>query len=193
MPILVVKSPPVMKYLFFICLLLTLAGCNETPKTPEKPEVKKGKYFFDFDEVVYYSTDISEHELYEMSIKQNPTHKQKLFLNLILGATPSKVTDTTFLSYIDTVGYNKVKIPIEKHAAIREIFKQNNDSLQVVTSCTRFFRDIYVFKKKGKMTGVAELCYTCGDEYFIGAAVSTDGFGNNNEYKKLREIVSSKP
>jgi len=170
-----------MKYLLSICLLLLLlVGCHQ-----DKPAITKGKYFFDFDEVVYYKTEATTELLY----KRPHTPSENLFIQIVNGNTPQKLSDTNFLSYIDTVGYIKKVIPARKHAAIREIFSEKNCEDNSITSCTRFFRDIYIFKKKGKVTGVAKLCYECGDEFFISAKGNTSCFGATGEYEKLTEIV----
>ena len=176
-----------MKYILFFCLLsLLLNGCRKTPQTPEKTATTKGKYFFDFDEAIYYVTDISTDELYKMAQSENNDNR---LLRVVYGNTPKNISDTGFLSFIDSVGYTKKIISTDKIAALKEILKQKDCNEISSTSCTRFYRDIFVLKKKGKMTGVVKLCYSCGDVELIGAKGDTGCFGKNNELAQLKKIV----
>lgn len=184
-----VKSPPVMKYLFSICLLLTLAGCNEAPKTPEKPEVKKGKYFFDFDEVIYYKTNISDNDVMDIFTKHQKSKNERLLLDVVAQYMPESLNDTLFISKLEEIGYGKRNLPKSSNVALNEIFSQKEYKEYDRASCQPFYRDIYVFKKKGKTVGVAKICYGCGTSIFTGAQVNTNSFGANGELGKLEKIV----
>jgi len=169
-----------MKYLLSVCLLSALLfSCNQKPAV-------KSPYFFDFDEVVYYKTDIKTEDVYKIA---QSTNKDKRFLYLVWGNTPDKLSDTTFLSYIENVGYTKKSVPVEQHAALKEILREKNGQGSNYTLCTRYYRDIFVLKKKGKMTGVVKICYSCGDVELVGAKANTGCFGSKSDLKELTEIV----
>jgi len=65
-------------------------------------------------------TDISTDELYKMAQSENNDNR---LLRVVYGNTPKNISDTGFLSFIDSVGYTKKIISTDKITALKEILK----------------------------------------------------------------------
>lgn len=145
-------------------------------------------YYFDFDEVVYYKTDKGFDDLIAIDKKEIMTLKDSV-TNQLMGEFEEAIPYDVAAAYLDTIGFEKKVLPASKHDALMEIFKEKLKKRIEWTTCEPIYRDIYVFKKKGKVSGIAKLCYECGDSRFIGTSAETGDFGMDGEFGKLRELV----
>ncbi len=61
-----------------------------------------------------------------------------------------------------------------------------------VYACAPEYRDILIFKKNEKISGVAKICLSCSQFYLISSKkeISTDNFGTEEEYKSLKKLFS---
>ncbi len=166
-------------------------GCKNGSSQPneEKNEVVKGKYYFDFDEVVYYSASDKYPDPDQIREKEVKTKIDTMTIEIMQGYLPQATSDTIYIAYFDSIGFKKKIIPEGKQNALREIFREKSVENSETAACAWTYRDFYLFKKKGKVTGIAKLCYECGIDEFIGTTASTIGFGYYGEYGQLREIV----
>lgn len=144
-------------------------------------------YYYDFDEVIHYHTDIDEHELLAIREKKVKTIQDSMMLTMTWNYY--RVPLTRAVTYLDSIDFKKQILPSSKFPAIKEIFKEGNSIYESPMSCEPVYRNIYVFKKSGKVTGVAMLCYGCQKGIFIGTNADTQNFGSEGEFEKLKEIV----
>jgi hypothetical protein len=118
-------------------------------------------YYFDFDEVVHYKTDITEDNLLELRNKKIKTVKDSMLLRNICEYTFESISDNRAITYLDSIGFEKKTIISSKYPAIRNIFKESNHIYESSKMCEPIYRNIYVFKKNSKVSGIAKVCYDC--------------------------------
>ncbi len=56
-------------------------------------------------------------------------------------------------------------------------------------SCLHFYRDILIFKNRGKIIGTVKTCFDCFDTQITGANANTENFGQGEDYRKLKKIL----
>lgn len=185
-----------LKHLAIItCVMLLLVGCKQETYTVTTTgglvTIPTQNYFFDFDEMIYYSA--TEEHTMEMFTNKDRSLKDSIIENLIGDYHHTSLNDTIALSYLDSMGFDKKIIPNSKHAALKEIFREKSYTDDgATTSCEPVFRDMFVFKKEGKVSGIAKICYGCDKHQIMGTAANTEGFGESGEYKKLADIVAKR-
>lgn len=148
---------------------------------------REPKYYYDFDEVVHYKTDIDEGELMNIRLKKVKTVKDSMMLTMTWNYY--RVSLARAVSYLDSIDFKKHVIPSSQYPVIKEIFKEGNSVYESPTTCEPVYRNVYVFKTKGKVNGIAMLCYGWEKNIFIGTNADTNNFGAEGEYKKLEKLV----
>lgn len=170
------------KLLLLPIVLLLLTACSRKPET-----------FFDFDTVTYYHTDITESEFsYDKRSNTNSYDFQQLSA-IIWGYYdyPKSIGDRSFIKGVEKHYPVKIEFGNSEIAPFQEIFKENDKVPEFSTACEAFYRDILVFKKSGKVTGIAKLCFGCQQFAIIGTEDDTTGFGENGDWKKLTALLSN--
>jgi hypothetical protein len=154
----------------------------------------KQEYYYDFDEVIYYKTTKDFNDLVAIgneevrSLKDVKTLRDSVAFQ-IMGDFEEAVPYDVAATYVDSIGFEKKILPVSKHTALMEIFREKPKMRTEWTTCEPIYRDIYVFKKNGKVVGMGKLCYECGDSRFFGTNAATGDFGMDGEYGKLKELV----
>ncbi|PZR19509.1 MAG: hypothetical protein DI539_13780 [Flavobacterium psychrophilum] len=152
-------------------------------------EHEKGKAYFDFDEVVYYKTIKDFDDLIDVDGKKVRTRKDSV-TEQIISDFEEVVPYDVAAAYLDSIGFEKQVLLVSKHSELMEIFSEKSNLNIGSTTCEPIYRDVYVFKKNGKFSGMAKLCYECGLSHFIGTNADTDNFGSEGEYTKLKALVN---
>ncbi|MDV6168685.1 hypothetical protein R1T16_09635 [Flavobacterium sp. DG1-102-2] len=158
--------------LLALCVSFSIIAC----KDKQNQNVKAKKYYFDFDVVEYYITDKGFKDLAVNYNKKNKTLKDKVTLK-IMSSFDQPVSYETAIKNLESIGFKKVVIPVSKHDVLRSIFTEKPSKRTESVACEPIYRDIYVFRKNGKVSGIAKLCYECGLSDFIGTKADTDNFG----------------
>lgn len=148
----------------------------------------KQEYYYDFDEVIYYKTTKGFDDLIAIDDKEVMTLKDSV-ANQLMGEFGEAVPYDVAATYLDSIGFEKKILPASKNTALMEIFREKSKERTEWTTCEPIYRDIYVFKKNGKVVGMGKLCYECGDSRFFGTSAKTGNFGMDGEFGKLRELV----
>jgi flagellar basal body-associated protein FliL len=174
---------------------------REDEVTVQAAKPALGRYYFDFDEVVYYSIKVEDDPVYDaadrhrkriVSKAKTPataaTDKDSLISDFIFDYLPATINDTSFEKGLLKIGYTSKKLGKDKLKELKEVFREKGSDMGDV-ACIAIYRDIYVFKKNGKISGIAKLCYDCGMSHFIGTSADTGNFGAEGEFEKLRELV----
>lgn len=150
------------------------------------------RYYFDFDEVVYYSIEIDEDVVFSSMIgyeeEKYKTERDSIVTEIIIEDGPYGLTDASFENNMKEIGFKSKSLSDSKLAEFKEIFREKL-SIPYDVSCMPVYRDIYVFKKNGKISGIAKLCYDCEMSHFIGTNANTGNFGADGEFGKLNELV----
>jgi hypothetical protein len=150
---------------------------------------KNTSYYFSFDEVVYYKTKIGWDELSVIDRKKIKTVNDSMTMTLMGDYNFESIPDNRAVTYLDNLDFEKKTIPVSKHELIREVFREKLSTYYETTLCEPIYRDVYVFKQNGEITGIAKLCYECGLSSFTGTSADTEDFGADGEFEKLKELV----
>lgn len=159
-------------------LILTTLGCLQF----------SGDYYFDFDQLEHYTSEIDELKLLED--ESNLTENQMLQNQILLGDTPQDSKDTTFIKQLETIGFERKNIPVNKHQAIKELFREKQHAESEFTLCLPIYRDLIIFRKNGEIVGIAKICFDCDRHQIVGTAAKTDEFGQSGDYSTLAKILT---
>ncbi len=164
----------------------------EHNKSNEKQAAIKavaGKPFFLFDAIDYYVSDYDEAKIGELYDNQSRSKTDSFKMGILIGDIPDSSTDGAFIAMLEQVGYRKEVMASAKFKEIDGIFMEKQTSENLATACIPVYRDILVFKKEGKVTGVAKICFSCGAYQIKGTTAHTANFGQDGDYGKLERIL----
>ncbi len=189
-----------MKLLYFIGFLLIIAchspgnknklNSNEVNNfITENLEAKSGKAFFDFDAVDYYHSDMDENTAANL-INQQKTAIDSIQYNLIIDETSEDISNAYFINNLEKAGFKKIKIESADFKNLNQLFSEKAERDGLNFACIPIFRDILVFKKNDKVTGVAKICFGCNDYKIIGTDANTSNFGQGKDYEILSLILN---
>lgn len=168
-----------MKQIILFAFFILLTSCE------------KDKPFFDFDEVYLYQISEKESNKY-FSDDKSTSQKEKDEFNKVafMYSSPKNLNDKWFFEKIETYYPKKQKIENSKLKELSDIFTERKEEKMVVTACDPIFRNIFIFKKNGKVVGISKICFDCLEEHTIGARVNTENFGSHDEYERLAKLVN---
>ncbi|MDR6920614.1 hypothetical protein [Chryseobacterium sp. 2987] len=154
--------------LFFLFLFFFAVSCK-------KSTVKK---FFEYDEIDYYHSGIQQ------------LTPDGLSNGLLSGNTPENLRDMKFLNDMEKIGFKKFIINPSDFDEINEVFREKTTSDNIYSKCTPIYRDVLIFKKEGKISGIAKICFSCNQNMIIGTKASTDNFGQKGDYDRLEKTLA---
>lgn len=176
------KSFKIMNLLLYLILFISISCVKKIDK--------QDLGYFTFDELEYYHNDITENDVlveYEKSKKANNNDD---FLKIVEQEYPTKLDDQKFVEILSKCGYIKKSVPKSQLKEFNKIFSENeNCNESIANSCIPIYRDIFIFKNKGKITGIVKICFECKILYVIGTKKKWDSFGEFCDYEKLQEII----
>jgi hypothetical protein len=146
--------------------------------------------YFDFDEMDYFYTKISEEELTNLENTESQTEKERLFFDMVFGRKLSMMADTVIIPQLETIGFQSEKLNKDIFIKIKEIFCERKSIETTALACERIYRDILVFKKNGEIVGTAKICFSCEDHIITGTNANTESFGEKGDYWKLRRLLN---
>jgi hypothetical protein len=128
---------------------------------------------FEFDELDYFKLTIDK------DIEKETIEKR---FEILSGSAPEKVDDVSFGTELIKLGFRKYSLKEDSlNSQIKESLKLiAPDRSKIVTSCLPIYRDILILKTDNKITGIAKICFECGQFHFIG---------NGAKNEKLEEAV----
>lgn len=152
---------------------------------------KEEKKFFDFDNVEYFS--LYKNEEKEIIENNRKGIKDSILDNILYSELPDKLDDNVFYKTINSNGFSKFELSqkdIEylKNDVFLEKFSLN--VFQLNKACAPEYRDILVFKKNNEISGIAKICFSCGQFYIISSKreIQVENFGTEEEYKSLEKL-----
>jgi len=153
--------------------------------------------FYDFDQVDYYSIDISDRNISKIEYRRKKnsfeykkiSKKDALFLSILRNNYPETIEED-FPKKLIKYGFKKTDIDKKRYSEINTIFSEKpcNDNLD--SFCIPTFRDVFIFRKKDKIVGIAKLCYSCHLATIIGTEKSIKNFGGCGDFSRLQEIMN---
>ena len=185
-----------MRHLLIIICFWTLWSCDTDDNKAEivtnplmTPSTVTGQKFFEFDEIDYYFNDFDENNIMDLSDNVSKSEVDSLKEGFIIGDIPQSMSDLSSLDKLSLAGFKKSSIDKAKLPALENIFSVKPVDDGFIMSCINVFRDILVFKKNGKTTGVAKICFGCRGNQIIGTRANTNFFGQAGDFEKLSEIL----
>ena len=192
-----------MKVVFKLMIFFLLISCNKKteenlPEYETQEELNKriteGKPFFDFDEVVHYQIEISEHD-YRDLIKKDTISRQTELLSVFL-EWESPISNENKSDFQEAINSEKVvkKVIYSKYyEELRtKVFAERKCDQITATACVPIYRDVFVSSKNKVETGIAKICFECDQVSFSKGNFIYDCFGMNDELGRLKKIIFSK-
>ena len=181
-----------MKRYIFIIIIIVISSCNDSKKIHlenQKVLKKELRPFFDSDKIDHYYVNHSLESIIEFEIENKKSKKHKEFSDLFMGYFPDSIPKKDFEETLLNHNYKKSILSDKQQKEIENIFSEK-DSLQTSGyACVPEYRDIFIFKKKEKIVGIAKICFKCGRFQIIGSKLDTSGFGLWSELDRLKNIV----
>lgn len=156
----------------------------------EISKIKYGNKFFHYDEIDYYHIEKEEGEIKDLIEAQDKSKIDRLKFEVIVDETPDNLQDKDFLNHMDEIGYSKKKIDSTKFEALNKIFIEKPYEDGTARACIPIYRDILIFKKNDKITGMMKICFNCHQYRILGTKANTDNFGSYGGYLLLWDIIS---
>ncbi|WP_141248445.1 hypothetical protein [Flavobacterium sp. ACN6] len=150
--------------------------------------------FFDFDSVEYFSLNKSKEE--EIVKNNRKGIKDSILNNILYSEFPDKLDNNVFYKTIGASGFSKFKLSQEDVEYLRSDILLEKFSLKIfeaVKGCAPEYRDILVFKKNNEISGLAKICLSCGEFYFISSkkGIQTENFGTKQDYESLAKLFNT--
>ena len=180
----------VKKYIFVIAAVLALICSNSKKTDGENKTIKKElRPFFDSDKIDHYYVNYSLENIIEFDLRNKKSKKHKEFSDLFMGYFPDSVPEKDFEVTLLSHDYKKSTLSVRQQKEIENVFSEK-DSLQTSGyACVPEYRDIFIFKKRQKIVGIAKICFKCGRFQIIGSKLDVSGFGLWSELDRLKNIV----
>ncbi|MFL9833476.1 hypothetical protein [Chryseobacterium terrae] len=184
-----------------LLILFILFNCKDSnqnfnnlkpSKKPQPTKIKYGKKFFDYNKLDHYHIDREDDSVLDLYENQNKSTLDKFKYEVITGETPNTINDLKFLKFIEKIGYSKKYIDPSNFEILDKIFVEKPEENMTVASCIPIFRDILIFKKNEKVTGMMKICFSCHQYSIFGTKAETKFFGSDNDYEQLWKILSEK-
>lgn len=160
-------------------------GCLS--KTPDKKN--KEQQFFDFDRVIYFKTKIDDNTAHALAIDRNLSDDENFYSGILSGDFPLDI-QTVDTNRMIKVSYTKRNLDQAALKGLREIFSIKNPTSEIITmTCLPVYRDVLVFAKANKISGLAKICFGCHQYHFLGQLVTTESFGTDSDYTRLENVL----
>lgn len=159
---------------------------------------EKPSYYFQFDSVTHYHLNMDETALEKLEHNKTPNEDEELLQSVLFKNLPppapktlKNLTEIGFIKKLVGLGFKKEVLKAKHFAAINEIFKERVNQSIEEPFCGVVFRDVLVFHKLNKITGIVKLCFECGHHHIIGTKKNTENFSTSSNFKKLKLILNT--
>ncbi|TCC93384.1 hypothetical protein EZ428_01020 [Pedobacter frigiditerrae] len=171
-------------------IVVIFFGCQL--KETKTVEHGNASLVFDFDEVVHYQTDITDSQLRDLFQKEEKKLEVKQFEDILTSEGPEKISDKNFIVDINLNYPLKTKIENRYFNLIKDFYTVRPHREVEVNACAPIYRDILIFKKKGKILGVSKICFQCGIQQTIGSLKNTENLAQNGDWNELKRALKIK-
>jgi hypothetical protein len=179
------------KYIFIITSIIILSCINPKKKDSENRETEKKELraFFDSDKIEHYYLNISEDDFFKLIRKDKKTKKELEFSELFVGNYPDTIPTADFEQILLKHNYKKSKLNIKQQKSIESVFSEKDLPIPDAAACIAEYRDIFIFKKRGKIIGISKICFKCNRFQITGSKIDVSIFGFFDELDKLKKTV----
>lgn len=151
---------------------------------------QEDKPFFDFDEAYLYQISSKESNKFFGDDKSTTqTEKEEFNKIAFIYSYPTALDDKWYFEKIETYYPKKQKIDKSKLKELSNIFTERKEEMTEAMACDPIFRNVFIFKKEGKVVGISKICFDCLEHHTVGTKRNTNHFGSNNEFEKLEKLV----
>lgn len=154
-------------------------------------KITQSKPFFDFDEVIHYEFPISAQEYEDLILADTLSEKGKLLSIVFHDACPvTQEEKIKFKEILESVDKEMSTINSKYYEELNRVFSEKKCDDMRINSCAPIYRDIFIFKKNKKETGIAKICFECQLFSISNKEAITDCFNQNGELSRLKKIIS---
>jgi len=168
-----------MKKVFLILSFMVLFSCKKEPQL-----------FYEFDTVDYYHSNVSSDDIYNLTNDLNDSEESDAFLNIYYDENfPKSINDRDFIRNVKHL--YKVQGTLDKKyfTTLKDIFSDHYDFKFSTNKCEPEFRDILIFKKDSKVTGICKICFECGISHLVSVEKSIMFSRTDDDYKRLQKMI----
>lgn len=187
-----------MKILVPLLLVFLTISCNKQEKKTLSEyqkninkKITQNKPFFDFDEVVHYQIQDPERGNNDSAVRDTiPTKKKFLYILLRHPCPITQEEKIKFKEALESVDKKEHKIDPKYYKELNWIFSEKRCDNIWESACEPTYRDIFIFKKNKKETGMAKICFECQLFSISNKEAIVDCFNQNDELNRLKKIIS---
>jgi hypothetical protein len=155
-------------------------------------QVNNCKPYFEFDAIEHYSISLSLDEETRLMELDSLSPKELRLNDVLLQSRGTQLTDTSRFINLEDIGFKSRIVDASKFEEINSLFCKKEHKEILATSCIPFYRDILIFRRKGKIVGTAKIFFECWYHVIAGANVNTDDFGQSGDYARLKKLLYQK-
>lgn len=174
---------------------LTIAAatsCSEPPSQKiEKKDPSPCAAYFEFDSVEYYTIDIGDTEVWALDSAERKSASKARLSQVLTQYDPTTLADSGTVMNLRTIGFIDRAVPSKHFDGLRRIFCEREHADPVFTACVAIWRDILLFRRNGRIVGIAKLCFDCDRSIIIGTEKNTENFGQSGDFGELARILMS--
>jgi hypothetical protein len=181
--------------LSLIISILIICGCEQTATHNQNNVLHHQNNIdvnsnFCYDAIDFYFKEFRSSEIDSIYYNRSASEMASIKNEIALGEIPHTINDTSFINILKIMGYQKQQIDSPIFKKLNEIFTNKKSNDGVSTKCKMpEYRDILIFKNKGKITGVAKICFTCLKIQMSGLQNYASNFGAQEDYTRLSILL----
>ena len=172
-----------MKLICLIFFAIVCAACNVGSPTKYRPH-------FVVDQLEHYSIKLSSGEEMKLIEAESLSDKEIRLNDVVIQPEREKIADTIRLIGLEKIGFTKKEVHRSKFESINKLFCEKEHKQDMLsTTCIPFYRDVLIFRNKGKIVVAAKVCFDCGHHIISGTKYNTNSFGQSGDYEKLQNLL----
>jgi hypothetical protein len=169
---------------YVLLLALSLAACKENQKAAPGAQP-----FFVFDQVDHYHTAITDAEVKTLYEKPGKKRTDLAMLQIVGGNVPVSGADTVFIRNMDVLGFTEKTLNKSENEKLSVIFSKHDATSPAATPAQPVYRDVLIFRRGGRVVGMAKLDMAAQKSHIIGSRYNTLDFGRAGEFAQLRPLL----
>lgn len=150
---------------------------------------RKNGVFYEYDELIHYHFEISDTSFLRISSKAEKTEQEKQLTESIITFDRDIKSLDRFCENLEIAGFQAHPIDSSCWPLADSIFSVKPVEEYYAFACEPFYRDHFVFKRRGHIVGIANICFQCQQSKFHGSLVNTESFGFNGEFEAMRRLM----
>ena len=155
----------------------------------EKQSITKGEYFFDFDHIDYYRSEIKDEYLLGDLREKLPKEEFEKYYSVYSKDYPKNLDDEQLETTLTQLEFKKIELDKKVYQDINEIYREKEMSSSLEAFCIPIYRDILIFKKNNSVVGISKVCFDCNMNYTLGSKTDVEIYNNSNDYEKLEKLL----